>query len=49
MFAKRLKNVGVDVKLDLLAGLPHGFLNFSLVRIANKFINIFFYKIILDI
>ncbi|XP_057651044.1 hormone-sensitive lipase isoform X2 [Diorhabda carinulata] len=30
MFAKRLKNVGNDVSLDILRGLPHGFLNFSL-------------------
>lgn len=28
MFAKRLKAIDNDVKLDILAGLPHGFLNF---------------------
>lgn len=31
MFAKRLKSLEVDVKLDLIGGLPHGFLNFSQV------------------
>ncbi|ENN72419.1 hormone-sensitive lipase isoform X2 [Dendroctonus ponderosae] len=31
MFAKRLKSVGNDVSLDILPGLPHGFLNFSLI------------------
>ncbi|CAG9832316.1 unnamed protein product [Diabrotica balteata] len=30
MFAKRLKSAGKDVHLDILSGLPHGFLNFSL-------------------
>ncbi|KAG5869222.1 hypothetical protein JTB14_017442 [Gonioctena quinquepunctata] len=30
MFAKRMKNVGNNVKFDVLDGLPHGFLNFSL-------------------
>uniref|UniRef100_A0A6P7FJU3 Hormone-sensitive lipase isoform X2 n=1 Tax=Diabrotica virgifera virgifera TaxID=50390 RepID=A0A6P7FJU3_DIAVI len=30
MFAKRLKSAGIDVNLDILSGLPHGFLNFSL-------------------
>ncbi|XP_072383529.1 hormone-sensitive lipase isoform X2 [Diabrotica undecimpunctata] len=30
MFAKRLKSAGNDVHLDILSGLPHGFLNFSL-------------------
>nr|CAH7726017.1 unnamed protein product [Callosobruchus chinensis] len=29
-FASRLKNLGCNVKLDILDGLPHGFLNFSL-------------------
>jgi hormone-sensitive lipase len=29
MFAKKLKNLGVAVSLDILDGLPHGFLNFS--------------------
>lgn len=28
MFAKRLKAIDNDVTLDILAGLPHGFLNF---------------------
>ncbi|KAJ8937288.1 hypothetical protein NQ318_020338 [Aromia moschata] len=31
MFSKRLKNLGNNVKLDILDGLPHGFLNFSLL------------------
>lgn len=28
MFAKRLKAIENDVSLDILSGLPHGFLNF---------------------
>jgi hormone-sensitive lipase len=28
MFAKKLKKLGVVVSLDILDGLPHGFLNF---------------------
>lgn len=31
MFAKKLKRLGNDVNIDILSGLPHGFLNFSLV------------------
>ncbi|XP_067012042.2 hormone-sensitive lipase isoform X2 [Anabrus simplex] len=31
MFAKRLKRLGRKVTLDVLDGLPHGFLNFSLL------------------
>jgi hypothetical protein len=31
MFARKLKNLGNDVHLDVLDSLPHGFLNFSLV------------------
>ncbi|KAG8224241.1 hypothetical protein J437_LFUL001620 [Ladona fulva] len=31
MFAKKLKGIGNEVCLDILEGLPHGFLNFSLV------------------
>ncbi|XP_066257180.1 hormone-sensitive lipase isoform X3 [Euwallacea similis] len=31
MFAKRLKSLGNHVTLDILEGLPHGFLNFSLI------------------
>lgn len=30
-FAKKLKSLGVDVKLEILEGLNHGFLNFNLV------------------
>lgn len=31
MFAKKLKRLGNSVKLDILDGLPHGFLNFSMI------------------
>ncbi|XP_030747220.1 hormone-sensitive lipase isoform X2 [Sitophilus oryzae] len=31
MFAKKLRRLGNDVHLDILEGLPHGFLNFSLI------------------
>lgn len=31
MFARRLKRAGNDIHLDILEGLPHGFLNFSLI------------------
>ncbi|XP_012267079.2 hormone-sensitive lipase isoform X2 [Athalia rosae] len=31
MFARKLKGLGNPVTLDILAGLPHGFLNFCLV------------------
>lgn len=31
MFAKKLKNLGNEVGLDILEGLPHGFLNFAMV------------------
>lgn len=31
MFAKKLKKLGVAVSLDVMEGLPHGFLNFSQV------------------
>lgn len=30
-FAKRLRDLNVDIQLDILDGLPHGFLNFSRV------------------
>ncbi|CAG9859565.1 unnamed protein product [Phyllotreta striolata] len=30
MFARRLKTIGNNVQVDVLEGLPHGFLNFSL-------------------
>ena len=29
--AKRLRDLGNEVHMDILADLPHGFLNFSLV------------------
>jgi hormone-sensitive lipase len=31
MFSKRLKELNKDVHLDILSGLPHGFLNFCLI------------------
>lgn len=31
MFAKKLKRLGNSIKLDILDGLPHGFLNFAMV------------------
>lgn len=31
MFAKKLKGLGNEVGIEVLEGLPHGFLNFSLV------------------
>jgi hormone-sensitive lipase len=31
-FAKKLRDLNVNVQLDILDGLPHGFLNFSRVR-----------------
>lgn len=34
MFAKKLRDLNVDVQLDVLDGLPHGYLNFS--RVRNK-------------
>lgn len=32
MFAKRLKELGKKVNMDILKGLPHGFLNLAIVR-----------------
>lgn len=37
MFAKRLKNLNKSISLDVLTGLPHGFLNFSLVSTCILF------------
>lgn len=31
MFAKRLKKLGKKVTMDILKGLPHGFLNLAVV------------------
>ncbi|XP_068629365.1 hormone-sensitive lipase [Battus philenor] len=37
MFAKKLKKLGNEVGIDVLEGLPHGFLNFSLMaKEANE-------------
>lgn len=33
MYAKKLKKFGVPVGLDILEGLPHGFLNFAMVSL----------------
>lgn len=33
-FAKKLRDLNVEVQLDILDGLPHGFLNFCKVRFA---------------
>lgn len=30
-FSKKLKKLGNDISIDILDGLPHGFLNFTLV------------------
>jgi hormone-sensitive lipase len=43
MFARRLKNLGNDVQLDVLDSLPHGFLNFSLVKFNVTSIEALFY------
>lgn len=32
MFAKRLKSLNNEISMDILQGLPHGFLNFVKVR-----------------
>lgn len=32
MFAKKLKRLNRPVTLNILKGLPHGFLNFTMVR-----------------
>lgn len=39
MFAKRLKSLNNVVGLDVLPGLPHGFLNFVKVKTASIFFN----------
>lgn len=35
MFTRKLKRLGNDIQFDILDGLPHGFLNFSLVSIRS--------------
>lgn len=35
--AKKLKGLGISVGLDVLAGLPHGFLNMILVKFHNQY------------
>lgn len=36
-FAKRLRDVNVDIQFDIVEGLPHGFLNFSRVKIIFNY------------
>ncbi len=33
MYAKRLKRLNNEISMDILQGLPHGFLNFVKVKI----------------
>lgn len=45
MFAKKLRKLGVVVSLDVIDGLPHGFLNFSQVDcycvfLVKNFLNV---------
>lgn len=45
MFAKKLRKLGVDVSLDVIDGLPHGFLNFTqvdcyCVLLVKNFLNV---------
>lgn len=35
MFARKLKKLGRPVSLEILKGLPHGFLNFTMVSLLN--------------
>ncbi|KRT83155.1 hydrolase [Oryctes borbonicus] len=41
MFGRKLKKIGHDVTLDVIDGLPHGFLNFSLVKSTKHFFILF--------
>lgn len=34
MFARKLKKLGRPVTLEILKGLPHGFLNFTMVSVC---------------
>ena len=36
MFAKKLKNMKKSVTLDIISGLPHGFLNLVVVSIIKS-------------
>ena len=44
MFAKKLRKVGNKVTLDVVKGLPHGFLNFCMVRelliVIDEFVSV---------
>lgn len=46
MFGKKLKKLGNSVTLDVLKGLPHGFLNFSLVCLHTPLETPYFINII---
>lgn len=37
MFAKRLKSLNNEISMDILQGLPHGFLNFVKVKMKKNF------------
>lgn len=39
MFAKKLKSLGKSVSLDILEGLPHGFLSFVKVCSTSHFVS----------
>jgi hormone-sensitive lipase len=41
VYVKRLKRLNVDYKLDILPGLPHGFLNFSRVSRVKCLLSLF--------
>lgn len=43
MFAKRLKELGKKVNMDILKGLPHGFLNLAIVILYLLLIYYFTY------
>jgi len=43
MFAKRLKALEKKVNMDILKGLPHGFLNLAIVSILFLLFNVHFW------
>lgn len=44
-FAKKLRDLNVDVQLDILDGLPHGFLNFSRVNKQRSTVNLLIFNV----
>jgi len=46
MFAKRLKELGKKVNMDILKGLPHGFLNLAIVFLYFIFNTLIYYILI---